>query len=53
VHAVKGQQDQNDEIRNQEREIEGVRPVEAFESRIQKMCAEVMPQAMRFGKNGA
>ena len=53
VHAVKRQQHQHDEIRNQQRHIEGVGVVKALKRRVQKMRPHVMAQAMRFHQQTA
>lgn len=64
VYAVRSQQDQDDEIRNQQGEIKAVDLVEALESLVEKMLADVLPnaaigqtncqtrQAMRRDENG-
>src|SRR5579863_3319927 len=52
VHPVGGQQDQHNEIRNQQRAIEGVGVVKALESLIEKMVAEVGPNALRRSPRG-
>ncbi len=46
VHAVAGEQDQHNEIRNQQRAIECVRVVKALKSLIQQMLAEIGPNAL-------
>src|SRR5271169_2533081 len=46
VSAVRRQDDQHDEIRDQQSQIEGIDLVKALESLIQKMLAKVGPPAL-------
>src|SRR5271165_6495126 len=48
MHAVKRQQDQHDEIRNQQRHVEGVGVVQSFERGVQEVGPKVMAQPARF-----
>ena len=51
VHSVRGQEDQDNEVRNEQRRIEGVGLIQPLEGRIEKMRLQVMAQAMRLGHN--
>ena len=52
VYAIRGEQDENHEIRNQQRQIEGVGVIKILESLIEKMLANVLPESAREHKNG-
>jgi hypothetical protein len=41
MHAVGGQQDQYDEVGNQQRDVERIRVVEALESPVEEVLAEI------------
>src|SRR5262249_27571435 len=45
VHAVAGQQDENDKIRDQQRQVEAIYLVEALECLVHEMGAEIMAKA--------
>jgi hypothetical protein len=46
VQAVRSQQDQYDEVRNEQRDVEPVGVVEALESAVEKMLADVRANAL-------
>jgi hypothetical protein len=52
VHAVRGQQDQNNEVGDQQRHIEGVGVVQPSECRIEKMLANVLTDTPRGHESG-
>ncbi len=47
MRAIRRQQDQHDEIRNQQRRVEGVGVIEALKSLVEKMLANVLPDPLR------
>jgi len=47
MRAIRRQQDQYDEIRNQQRRIKGVRVIQALKSLIEKMLTNVLPDPFR------
>ena len=49
MNSVSGQQDEHDEIGDQQSAVESVGVVEALESLIQQMLAEVRPDAFGAG----
>ncbi len=52
MDAVRGKQDENHKIRNQQGQIEGVGVIKILESPIEKMLANVLPESAREHKNG-
>ncbi len=52
MYAIRGEQDEHHEIRNQQRQIEGVGVIKILESLIEKMLANVLPESAREHKNG-
>src|ERR1700722_8011116 len=52
VHAVRRQQNQHNEIRNQQRQIKPVGVIQALKSFIQKVLAHVLPDALRGEPSG-
>jgi hypothetical protein len=51
VHAIRGQENEHNEIRNQEGDVEGVGVVETLKSLIQKMLANVLADTFWRGQN--
>jgi hypothetical protein len=47
MNAVGGQKDQDDEVGNQQRQVKGVGLVDALKGPVEKMGAEVLPDAAR------
>src|SRR5579864_764893 len=52
VHAVRCQQDQDDEVGNQQADVESVGVVEALECPVEKVLADVGPDAFWGGIGG-
>jgi hypothetical protein len=52
VHAIGGKQDQDDEVGDEQRQVEGVGLVNAPERLIEEMGTEILPEAARAGKKG-
>ena len=52
MRAVRSEQDKNDEIRDEQRHVEGVGVIQAFESGIEKMLANVLSDTAGRGKGG-
>ena len=52
MRAIRRQQDQYDEIRNQQRRVKRVRVIQALESLIEKMLTDVLPDAFRGDEDG-
>ena len=52
VHAVRGQQDQHDEVGDQQRHVKGIGVVEAPECGVEKMLANVLADAPRGHESG-
>ena len=50
--SVRGQQHKHDEIRDQQCHVEGVGVIEALESRIEEMLANVLSNTAGRGKSG-
>ena len=48
MHSVKRQRDQHDEVRNQQRQIEGVRLIQTFERGVEEVRLQVMAKPVRF-----
>jgi len=46
MRAIGSQEDENDEIRYQQRQIKRISVVEALKSLIQKMLSDVLPEAV-------
>ena len=46
VRPVTGQQNEDDEIRNQQRDVEGIRVIDPTKGGIQKMLADVGPNPL-------
>ena len=46
VHAVRSQQNENDEVGNQQRQVEAVGLVKSLESGVEKVLADVLPNAV-------
>ena len=52
MHPVSGQQDEDNEIRNQQRAIKRVGVVKTLKSFIQQVLAEIGPNALGGGPRG-
>ncbi len=50
--AIRSQQDQHDEIRNQQCRIKSVRVIQALKSLIEKMLPDVLPYSLRSNERG-
>ena len=52
MRAVRSEQDKHDEIRDEQRHVEGVGVIKALESRIEEMLANVLSNTAGRGKSG-
>ena len=52
MRAIRRQQDQHDEIGNQQRRVKSVGVIQALESLIEKMLADVLPDSLRGDEGG-
>ena len=52
VHAVGGQQNQDNEVRNQQRQVKTVGVVLPLEGFVEEMLLNVMPNALRGHESG-
>ena len=50
--AIRSQQDEHDEIRDQQRRVKSVSVIQTLESLIEKMLADVLPNPLRGDEDG-